>query len=170
MFAAAVFLVFPLCLVLAALTDFLEMKIPNRIPLVLAGAFLALLPFADLGQAGIGMHLAAGAIVFAACFGLFALNVMGGGDAKLLTAASLWFGLNPSLLAFLVYVSVFGGILTLLILMLRGSANMVIALGVPVPQAILSSKKVPYGIAIAIAGLVAFPQSPLFLAALAASH
>ncbi len=38
--------------------------------------------------------LAGRRIVFLACFALFALNVMGGGDAKLLTASAVWFGFN----------------------------------------------------------------------------
>ena len=36
---------------------------------------------------------------------------MGGGDAKLLTAVALWFGLTMQLFNFLVYVALFGGLL-----------------------------------------------------------
>lgn len=166
MLAAAIFVIFPICLVMAAWTDLLEMKIPNRIPLVLGAAFFAIAPFAGLTLAEFGFHVAAGLAVFAVCFGLFAINVMGGGDAKLLTAAALWFGLNMSLLTFLIYVSYIGGILTILILIVRGNADRVLALGLPVPNSILMAKKVPYGIAIGIAGILAFPSSPLVVAAL----
>ena len=36
---------------------------------------------------------------------------MGGGDVKLLAASAVWFGINPSLFEYMVYVSLFGGLL-----------------------------------------------------------
>lgn len=163
MVEAIVFLIFPLCLTLAAFTDFLEMTIPNRIPVVLLGAFAIAAPLAGLGVTDIGFHLLAGLVVFAVCFALFAFNVMGGGDAKLLTAAAVWFGLNLSLVSFLTYVAYIGGALTLLILLLRARSNTMMAIGLPLPGSILHAKKIPYGIAIGIAGLLTYPQSPLVL-------
>jgi prepilin peptidase CpaA len=91
---------------------------------------------------------------------------MGGGDAKLLAATSLWFGFNPALVEFLIFVSIIGGLATLMILIIRTQANTILAIGLPVPSSILLAKKIPYGIAIAIGGFVAFPSSPLFLMAL----
>lgn len=161
MVEAIVFLIFPLCLTLAAFTDFLEMTIPNRIPVVLLGAFAIAAPLAGLGVIDIGFHLLAGLAVFAVCFALFAFNVMGGGDAKLLTAAAVWFGFNLSLVSFLTHVAYIGGALTLLILLLRARSNTMMAIGLPLPGSILHAKKIPYGIAIGIAGLLTYPQSPL---------
>jgi len=114
----------------------------------------------------IGMHALGAAIVFGICFALFALNVMGGGDAKLLSAAAIWFGYDPALLSFLVYVSFIGGLVTVAILLIRSQADMILAIGLPIPNSLLLAKKIPYGVAIAIGGFVAFPSSPLFLAAL----
>ncbi|KRB58567.1 peptidase [Rhizobium sp. Root708] len=165
---AAIFLIFPLCLAIAAVSDILTMTIPNRVSIILAAAFVPIAFMAGLPPAAIGMHLLAAAAVFAACFALFALNVMGGGDAKLLTAAALWFGYDPSLAAFVVYVGIIGGAVTLVILGIRMYSDVILATGLPVPHSILTAKKVPYGIAIAIGGFLAFPQSPLFLAALEA--
>jgi prepilin peptidase CpaA len=91
---------------------------------------------------------------------------MGGGDAKLLTAASLWFGLTPSLAVFLVWVAYAGGGVTLLFLILRARADTVMAIGIPLPVSIVGTKKIPYGIAIAIGGLVAFGSSPIATLAL----
>jgi prepilin peptidase CpaA len=91
---------------------------------------------------------------------------MGGGDAKLLAGASLWFGFSPALVEFLIYVSLFGGIATFLILLIRTQAHVILAVGLPVPSSILLAKKIPYGIAIAAGGFIAFPSSPLFIAAL----
>ncbi|AGS20081.1 prepilin type IV endopeptidase protein [Rhizobium etli] len=166
MIAAAVFVILPLCLAMAAFSDLFTMTIPNRISLILVVSFLALAPFFGLGLQAIGTHLAAGAIVFTACFALFAFNVMGGGDAKLLTATALWFGLNESLLFLMTDVAIIGGLLTLLILLVRGQSNTILAIGLPVPNSLLLAKKIPYGIAIAIGGFMAFPSSPLFIAAL----
>ena len=166
MVEAAIFVIFPMCLVLAALTDFLEMTIPNRIPVILLGAFFVVAPFVGFTLTGFGLHLLAGLIVFSVGFTLFAFNVMGGGDAKLLTAAAVWYGFSPSLLSFLVHVAYLGGILTILLLILRARSNSVLAMGLPLPHSLIGAKKVPYAIAIGLAGLMTYPQSPLVLAAL----
>jgi len=151
---------------MAAFSDLFTMTIPNRVSLILAVSFLVLAPLSGLAIQTIGMHLAAAAIVFSACFALFALHVMGGGDAKLLSATALWFGLNQSLLFLMTDVAMIGGLITLLILMARAQSDTILAFGLPVPNSILIAKKIPYGIAIAIGGFMAFPSSPLFIAAL----
>lgn len=166
MIAAAVFVVFPLCLVIAAISDLLTMTIPNRISLILILSFLVIAPLIGLHIPAIGMHIVGSLVVFSACFVLFSLNVMGGGDAKLLSAAAIWFGFNQSLLVFIIYVGFMGGFLTLFILMIRARWNTILAMGLPVPNSIILAKKIPYGIAIAIGGFLAFPSSPLFIAAL----
>lgn len=166
MIVAAILVILPLCLAIAAFSDLFTMTIPNRTSVILIAAFLVLAPFAGVPPPVIGMHLAGALCVLVVCFALFAMNIMGGGDAKLLAATSLWFGLNASLFEFLVYVGVIGGVATLLILMIRAQANVILAVGLPIPSSILLAKKIPYGIAIAIGGFMAFPSSPLFLAAL----
>ncbi|EJT03164.1 prepilin peptidase [Rhizobium sp. CCGE 510] len=166
MIATAVFVILPLCLSMAAFSDLFTMTIPNRVSLILIASFCILAPLSGLGWEMIGMHLAGAAIVFSACFALFAFNVMGGGDAKLLSATALWFGLNQSLAFLMVDVAMIGGLITLLILLVRAQANTILAIGLPVPNSVLLAKKIPYGIAIAIGGFMAFPSSPVFLAAL----
>ena len=164
MLEAAILLIFPLCLSVAAISDLLTMTIPNRVSLILLGAFVVLAPLVGLTLQEICMHFAGAAIVFCACFAFFALNVMGGGDAKLLAASALWFGFGMPLLAFLVYVAFIGGALTIVILMIRSQSNTIMAMGLPVPNSLLIAKKIPYGIAIAIGGFLAFPGSPLIAA------
>ncbi|MGR9170010.1 A24 family peptidase [Rhizobium sp. KDH_Rht_773_N] len=166
MIAAAVFLILPLCLAMAAFSDLFTMTIPNRVSLILIASFFVLAPFLGLGWDVVGMHLAGAAVVFCVCFALFAVNVMGGGDAKLLSATALWFGFNPSLVFLMAYVGMIGGLLTLLILLVRSQSSTILAIGLPVPNSVLMAKKIPYGIAIAIGGFLAFPSSPLFVAAL----
>jgi prepilin peptidase CpaA len=51
-------------------------------------------------------------------------------------------------------------------MMIRTQADTILAIGLPVPNSILMAKKIPYGIAIAIGGFLAFPSSPLFMTAL----
>ncbi|WVT73261.1 prepilin peptidase [Sinorhizobium chiapasense] len=164
---AAIFVVFPFCLGVAAFSDLLTMTIPNRVSVVLLGSFLVVALMAGLDFGEIGQHMAVALAVFAVCFGLFAANVMGGGDAKLLTASAIWFGFTPSLTAFLLYVSIFGGLLTLAILLLRRQENVILASGIPVPQLLLTAKKIPYGVAIALGGFAAYPSSPLMETAFA---
>lgn len=170
MVEAAAFLIFPLCLSVAAFSDLFTMTIPNRISVILIAAFLLVAPFLGLSVPMIGMHFAGAAIVFAACFALFAANVMGGGDAKLLTAAALWFGYDQSLLIFLLYVAYIGGLVTIAIVVLRSQRQTIDAMGLRIPDSLLIAKKIPYGIAIGIAGFLAYPSSPLMEAALARLH
>lgn len=166
MVIASVLVVLPLCLAFAACMDLLTMTIPNRVSIILIGAFFVTAPFVGLGVNEIALSVAAAALVFAACFCLFALNIMGGGDAKLLTASAVWFGFNESLPLFLLSVSVFGGMLTLAVLFLRRQEDLVIASRIPVPRLLLTAKKVPYGVAIALGGLSTYPSSPLMKVAL----
>ena len=164
MVTAAIFAIVPFCLALAAFTDLFSMTIPNRIPLALLVSFVVIAPLSGMGLAEFGMHLAAGLVVLLVSIVFFAMRVMGGGDAKLLTACAVWFGLNHSLLEFGVYVSVVGGMLTLVIMILRSQAAAIQSLGMELPGSLLLEKKIPYGIAIAIGGFMAYPSSPLMTA------
>jgi prepilin peptidase CpaA len=166
MIQAAIFVIFPLCLAFAACSDFLSMTIPNRASVILLAAFPVVALLAGLGPAEIGMHVLAALVVFAVCFALFAFNIMGGGDAKLLTASAIWFGWTFSLLEFLVAVSFMGGFLVLGILFLRTQENLILAHRIPLPRQLFHGSKVPYGVAIGSGAFLAFPDSPLMQMAL----
>lgn len=159
------FLLVSLLLVYASSSDLLNMKIPNWLSLALITLFIPAAWLSDMSAAAIGYSLGVAVAVFAVCFLLFVLNVMGGGDAKLLTALALWFGLTPALLVFLVNVAFAGGILTLAILLIRWKSHLVTDRGVWLPASLTTAKKIPYGIAIAAGALMAMPQAPIFLAA-----
>lgn len=165
MIPAAIMVIFPLCMAMAACSDLLTMTIPNRLSVVLIASFLAIAPFAGLGPVDIAMHLGAGAAVFGVCFALFAFGIMGGGDAKILTASAIWFGFNESLVTYMIWVSIFGGVLSIVILLMRSQHNLILAYGIPMPETMLHKKKVPYGIAIGAAAFLAYPSSPLMLLA-----
>jgi prepilin peptidase CpaA len=164
--ALAVLICFPAALLWAATTDFLTMTISNRLSIGLACAYVILAPLVGLTVGEMALSFGAAVIVFLACFALFAANVMGGGDAKILTAASLWFGLTPSLIGFMVYIAYAGGLVTLVFLLLRWRASTVLAWGIPLPMSVVEAKKIPYGIAIAIGGILAFPNAPMAIMAL----
>jgi prepilin peptidase CpaA len=161
MIQAAILVIFPLCMAIAAFSDLFTMTIPNRVSVILLASFIVVAPLAGMSLIDIGWHLLAGLAVFAVVFVLFAINTMGGGDAKVLTASAVWFGFNDSLVVYLGDVAVIGGALTMLILLIRSQKGMIAAIGVPVPRPLLQEKKIPYGIAIGIGGFVAYPTSPL---------
>ncbi len=160
MIEAAILVVFPFAMLHAAISDMLSMTILNRVSLLLIGTFVIVAPLAGMEFSQIMMHFAAFALVLAVCFCFFASGVMGGGDAKLLAATSLWFGMSLDLMVYLLISSAVGGILTLAILRFRGSAVAVYAGQFEFLRRIGdSNEKIPYGIALGIGGLAAFPDS-----------
>jgi prepilin peptidase CpaA len=161
MIIAAILVIFPLCLVIAAFSDMLTMTIPNRVSLLLLVSFPLIAVLAGLDVTQIAMHLAAGFLVFSVVFALFVMNTMGGGDAKLLATSAIWFGFTPALVEYLLYVSLLGGALTVCLLAVRARSSDFLALGLPIPAPLLMEKKIPYGIAIGLGGVLAFPSSPL---------
>lgn len=159
MIEAALILIFPALMAFAACSDLFTMRISNKLVAAVAIGFVVMALVAGLSPATIGMHLAAGALVLAVSFTLFALGWIGGGDAKLTAAIALWMGFEL-LLPFLLYASVFGGVLTLVLLVGRRYA-----LPAPLLKAgwlvRLHHPKtgVPYGIALALAAMLVYPQT-----------
>ena len=111
-------LLFPALMAFAASSDLLTMTISNRLSLALTGGFFLLTLVTGMSLAAIGMHLAAGALVLVIAFGFFSQGWIGGGDAKLAAATALWFGFDY-LLDYLIYASLFGGVLTLVLIQFR---------------------------------------------------
>ena len=164
MLEALIFVVFPFCMLFAAVSDLLSMRIANRVPLILVGTFAIVAPLTGMAWMDIGWHFLAGALVLSITFGLFALGGMGGGDAKLMAATAVWMGLNTTLVGYLVYSAFVGGMLTLAILTFRASAladftgrNLFLR------HFADRSVGVPYGIALGFGGLMTYPESPLML-------
>ena len=152
---------FLVLMIMAAISDMLTMTIPNWISLALSGAFLVAAPLSGLPWMDLLSHFGAGAIVLLAGFVLFAFGAFGGGDAKLLAAAALWVGFDH-LLPFLFLVGLFGGVLALAILAFRQFP--LFAAYAPIWAMRLHSKDsgIPFGIAIAGAAILAFPQTSMF--------
>jgi len=86
------------------------------------------------------LQIALGLGMFGVFAALFALGMMGGGDVKLLAAIALWFPWQ-ALLALLVVMALLGGVVTLITVIHHRRIKRE---GQP---------EVPYGVAIALAGL-----------------
>ncbi|MEM6625481.1 MAG: prepilin peptidase [Pseudomonadota bacterium] len=163
MFLIAICAVFPLLLVFAALHDIATMTIPNWVSAALALAFLPAAYLAGLGWAEIGMHVAAGAIALVVCAMLFFLRVFGGGDAKLIAAASIWTGWVGGY-EFLLAMALSGGVLAAIIILLR---RLNVRSDAGWAKRLLSPDVgAPYAVAIAFGGLWAAGASPVLAQAM----
>lgn len=167
MLEALIFVIFPFCMVFAAVSDMLSMTIANRVSLLLLGSFVVIAPLTGMDWALFGWHLAAGAMMLCVTFTLFALRGMGGGDAKLLAATAVWMGFDIVLVQYLVAAAFIGGLLTLAILVYRNSALATFTRHNIFLRHFADEKTgIPYGIALGIGGLLTYPQSSLVVWAL----
>lgn len=162
MLEALIFVVFPFCMAFALVSDIVSMTIANRVSLLLVAAFAVVAPLTGMDWAAYGWHFAAGALVLCVTFTLFAIGGMGGGDAKLLAASAVWMGFSMELLQYLVYASLLGGLLTVMVMIYRGSALSVFTGGNLFLRHFADRKVgIPYGVALGLAGLIVYPSTPL---------
>jgi prepilin peptidase CpaA len=162
----ATLILFPTLMVFAAFSDLFTMTISNRVSIALTIGFFVLAFAFHLPLPVIGQHLLCGLSVLTLTFVMFALRWIGGGDAKLAAATALWLGFD-NLLDYGFCASVLGGALTLGILGMRRW---------PLPRFLITQgwiarlhdqdSGVPYGIALAIAGLLLYPDTRIWLSAL----
>lgn len=162
--ASGLVMIFPVAMAFAAANDLFTMKIPNAISLALVGGFAALALVTRMPLETFGIHLACGLGVLVLTFTLFSLNLFGGGDAKLMAAGALWMG-GANIIPFIAFVTIYGGLLCLFVL---GYRRVVPADLLPLPDWAVRlhtpGGPVPYGIAIAAAGLMLLPSTELFRA------
>jgi len=157
--AAAAMSVFAFTMAAAGITDLTSFKIRNGLMLAFLLAYAALAPFSGLAVHEIGWSAAAAAGVLLVAFIVFALGWIGGGDAKLAAATALWVGADHTA-AYLAYTGLFGGAFTLGLLMFRRLPLPAFFQSSPwIARLHLASSGVPYGVAMAVAGLVVFPQT-----------
>ena len=117
-FAYGALFLFDLLLIVAALQDMRRLHISNVLPLSIIAAFML-----HLALNGVSWHLWQNLVSFLALLFvgglLFARNLLGGGDAKLLTAAGLWFDF-AGLAVWLPAVAIIGGLTAILLFVVRG--------------------------------------------------
>ena len=161
-FSSIAILLFPLLMAFAASSDLLTMRISNALVLALVVGFFATALFLQMPLEQIGQSCLVAIITLVVGFSFFAFGWVGGGDAKLAAATMLWVGMSE-VLPFLVYAALLGGALTMLILGLRRW---------PLPERIAqwkwldrlhdSKSGVPYGIALAAAGILVYTDTAIF--------
>jgi len=89
---AAVLTMFGCLLIWAAWTDVTRFIIPNIISLLLVGLYPIHVLLAGVPQGMWIIALGMAVVVFVTGFVMFMMNVMGGGDVKLMSAVILWIG------------------------------------------------------------------------------
>lgn len=144
-------LVLAVLLIAAAIEDGIRLRISNiTVGLVLAGAIVAALVVGP--QLALWKNLVVFLALLAVGTPMFAARKLGGGDVKLLAATGLWFDFHGALWM-LICVALAGGVLALIVLILRAFSwseklrERVVLLR---PRA-----GIPYGVAIASGALIA---------------
>ena len=154
----------PILLIAAAASDAVSFRIPNWLTALTAILFFPMAWATGMPLHEFGVHMLAGVLLFAVGFAFFQLNLFGGGDAKLMAAAGLWFG-TSQVLPFLFMTALAGGLLGFVI----GLWSMFsISWEIHAENIDLAGygKKlrglkpnVPYGLAFAIGGIIVFKDS-----------
>ena len=146
-------LLFLVPLLVASYTDITRYRIPNVLCLVMLACF-PLAQWISVNPAPWALHFFTGLAVLGVGFILFIPGLLGGGDAKLMAVCGLWLG-PAVMLAALVLTTVTGGLLCLMLIILR-------ALPIRGNAAVLRpGGPVPYGLAITAAGILLTERLPM---------
>jgi prepilin peptidase CpaA len=147
---------FPFAMTMAAVLDSLTMKIPNKLVLFFLAAFCLAAPLSFITLPELWMHLAAGGLCLVAGFLLFMPGWIGGGDAKFFAVAALWVGWDQ-LLMFAGLTAIVGGVMALILVLYRAFPLPVFLMRIEWINRLHETKTgIPYGLAIAIAGMIVF--------------
>jgi len=156
---AARLLIFPALMAFAASSDLFTMKISNRISLLLVAGFAALALATRMSGAEVLDHVGAGGLVLGVTFVFFVCGWVGGGDAKLAATTALWLGWDH-LFDYVVYASLLGGALTLVVIQYRNFLMPSLLIGKRWAERLHQpGGGVPYGIALAAAALLIYPST-----------
>jgi prepilin peptidase CpaA len=153
----------PVMMIVAALSDVTSYRIPNWLTGLIAVLFFPMALITGMPMQEFLWHIAAGIILFVIGYALFAFRVFGGGDSKLMAAAGLWFGTSQTI-PFLTMTALAGGMLALAyaswsVFMLYWQANGAVEGTVLDRKLKKIQPKLPYGFALAVGAILAFPQT-----------
>jgi prepilin peptidase CpaA len=139
---------YSIVLIWSAVEDIRNRIIPNAAIICLIILFLL---FCLAGFANLADGLIGGLIIFFPALALFHFGLMGGGDAKMMTAIALWTG-QQGILAFCLLTSLAGGLLAIFYMVKRWRENRVL---IDTDPAELGAQAIvlPYGVAIAAGGM-----------------
>ena len=179
LFRYGAFALFCLLCLAAAVFDLWKMIIPNAVSILLVALFFAnalvLTLFSGYAVAWLS-HLGAMAAVLVVGLVVYRFNVLGAGDVKLLTAVSLWTGFEKNLIEplvldyflfdYLILVALFGGGLSLALIILRRLLVGLLLLqsapqNITLPRYLLPREHMPYGVAIALPAIYLAIKLPL---------
>lgn len=153
----------PSLMIVAAVSDLMSLRIPNWLTIATAVLFFPMAWLTNMPLVEFGWHVVAGVILFVAGFALFSFGLFGGGDAKLMAAAGLWFG-TAQTMPFLVATVLAGGALAVAVA-LWSLVMAVMDIHGPAEDSSLGRAarkirpKLPYGFALAVGAIVAYPQT-----------
>lgn len=160
--ALASLYIFPALLIMAGAYDLTTFKIPNWLNGLLALTFIPLAFAIGMEPATIASHVGTGLLMLVVGIALFSFGWIGGGDAKLIAAVSLWCGWT-TLVQFLFIASIAGGLLTIALLMFRGQPLPDSWMRNPVIAKLHNAESgIPYGVALAAGGLLIYQELVLF--------
>ncbi len=151
--------IFPFLMIIAGAGDALSLRIPNWLTLLIFAAFFPLAWATGMPLAVFGLHVMTSIILLGVGFALFSFGLFGGGDAKLMAAAGIWFG-STQALPFLAFTAIAGGVLAICV-----GLWSVISMSSEIHDIFWAKKlsglkpNVPYGYAFAIGAILAFPES-----------
>jgi len=141
--------------------DATSMTIPNWLSLLMIGGFVLTTPFVWESWPVLSEQLLCALSMLLLGFTLFAFGLLGGGDAKLMAATSL-FWVFEDLLQYLLLTTVLGAILGIFLLIARRFIPVGV-IGVPwLGDLIENEKNMPYGLALAGGALLTLPHSEIF--------
>jgi prepilin peptidase CpaA len=159
MFDSLPSVVLPFLVATAAVTDLHSYRIPNWLTGLTALAFLPVAVWSGMGVSDIGLHYLAGIILLIICFFLFQLGGFGGGDAKLIAACGVWFGMADAPTFLYASVMCGGGLAFAMLFWTLMKYIVQLDLGDFVPSLRKTMPKLPYGIALAAGTIMAMPES-----------
>ncbi len=144
---------------IAGISDYFTLKIPNWLNLIIAVSVIPFVLLAQMPMELFAWHVVAGLLTFIVAFVLFAVGIIGGGDAKMLSACALWVGWD-AMFNFTMYTVIAGGILGLALTVWKWLASKKDDAGFAWAKGLGKGKQqLPYGIAIAAAGVIVFPAT-----------
>jgi len=153
---------FAALLVYAACSDVASLTIPNWLSIAMAALFVPAAFAIGMPLLDLGMHLLFGFGVLTVGFFLFQANIIGGGDAKLLAAVSVWTGIG-AFAPFILWTAAAGGVMALALLAARQFIPQAETNPPFVNRLLKQQNGIPYGVAIMAGGLMAIPYLPFVL-------
>jgi len=155
---------FPTLMALSASMDLLTFTIPNRLCAGIALGYLAFAVLLGAPFADILLNISCALVILTITFVMFSLGWIGGGDAKLAAATAAWLGWS-AILDYGLAAALFGGFLTLIIIFARKAPLPATFGGIHWLTRLHDAKSgIPYGIALAAAGLMQYPNSTIWTA------